>query len=246
MNAPKNRVQHVLSVNVDPRLKTRIPTGVDYFDQGLGYGGFVPSNVMMLTGSPGVGKTTMTLQVADSLHGQGHVCLLNTTEQAPENVTLMCERMELKHGFYVADDVNIVTVIKNACAIQQKHPGKQMFLMVDSLPEMSMNDDATETGNKVSLEIAKLLRAWAKQTFGVVVFINHVTKGGAFAGKNNILHQVDQHAQFMFDIEKKSPTFGERIFKISKNRWGSSGVTSILQMTEKGLIQTGQLMAAES
>jgi predicted ATP-dependent serine protease len=235
---------HIHSVNVDPRLRTRIPTGVDFVDEALGHGGFVPSNVQMLTGDPGVGKTTMILQIANALHAAGHVCLLNTIEQAPENVQLMCERLALKHGFYIGNDQNAIKMIVNATAIMNSNPGKQFFLLIDSLPEMSMNDNG-DCGNAISISVAKLVREWANKTFGIVIFINHVTKGGTFAGRNGILHQVDQHAQFMFDKEKRSPTFGERIFKISKNRWGCSGVTSILQMSETGLTQTGRLMVSE-
>lgn len=233
---------HIRSVVVDERLRVRIPTGIDFVDEALGHGGFVPSNVMMLTGSPGVGKSTMVIQIANSLHAAGHVCLLNTVEQAPENVQLMCERMGMKSGFYIGDDVNACKMIGNANAISKANPGKQTFILVDSLPEMAMNDEGGSGGNADSLAVAKHLRNWSKTTFGITIFINHVTKGGAFAGKNNILHQVDQHAQFMFDTQKSSPTFGERIFKIGKNRWGTSGITSILQMSETGLTQTGRLV----
>jgi DNA repair protein RadA/Sms len=237
---------HIRNVNVDPRLRIRIPTGIDFFDEALGHGGFVPSNVMMLTGDPGVGKSTLVLQAANALHAAGHVCLLNTTEQAPENVQLMCERMKLTSGFYIGDDTSVARMLANATAIQQTNATKQFFLLIDSIPEMHVGEAAVEgSSNKAALDAALAVRAWAKRTFGIVIFINHVTKGGTFMGSNKILHHADQHAAFSFDKEKRSPTFGERIFRIGKNRWGTSGVTSILQMQETGLVQTGRLMAAE-
>ena len=76
------RGTNIKEVKVPNELRTRIKTGVSWFDDAVGGEGFVPSSVMMLTGTPGAGKTTMMLQLADSITAAGHVCLYNTGEES--------------------------------------------------------------------------------------------------------------------------------------------------------------------
>ncbi len=236
---------HIKRVEIDPRLRVRIPTGIQLVDEAVGYGGFVPSSVMMFTGDAGCGKTTLALQIADSLTKQGHLVLFNTGEQAAAMVAITAERMGLSHGFYIGQDQQLDKIFAHLDVLKARAiPGSKTFLIQDSLPTVfdPRGTDSNQWMNGATPQVvAEHFVNHAQRTFDVVIFINHVTKGGQFAGKNKILHTVDSHAHLFFDKDKKSPTFGERLFRVGKNRWGMSGVTSIVSMTEKGLVHKGKI-----
>jgi DNA repair protein RadA/Sms len=236
---------HIKKVLIDPRLRRRIPTGIEFIDKAVGYGGFVPSSVMMLTGDAGCGKTTLALQLANSLTQRGSIVLFNTSEQAAAMVAITAERLGLDHGFYIGTDNRVDKLLAHADKLKASHPAtSDIFVIQDSLPAL-LDPRSTDTNQwmngKSAQHNAECLVDWAQAKFGVVIFINHVTKGGEFAGKNTILHTVDSHARLFFDKQKTSDTFGERMFSIGKNRWGVSGVTSLVGMSEKGLTFKGAL-----
>jgi len=84
-----------------------------------------------------------------------------------------------------------------------------------------------------------MLTDWAKSTYGNVIFIGQVTKGGDFAGKQTILHAVDVRGHLFIDDDKRSETFGERIFEVTKNRFGCSGRSYVLGLNKSGLFEKG-------
>ena len=90
---------NILEVEVPDQLRKRIKTGVEYFDDALGGKGFTPSMVTLFTGTPGAGKTTMMLELANSLTGHGANVLFNTAEESLYQLKLTVERLKLRHGF---------------------------------------------------------------------------------------------------------------------------------------------------
>lgn len=76
------RGTNILDLEVPAQLERTVKTGLKWFDEALGGEGMTPSTAMMLTGTPGAGKTTMCLQLADSITAQGHICLFNTGEES--------------------------------------------------------------------------------------------------------------------------------------------------------------------
>lgn len=244
---------NILDITVPAPLKRKVKTGVEWFDDAVGGKGFTPSTVAMLTGTPGAGKTTMMLQLADSITAQGHACIFNTGEESLYQVRNVCERLQVKHGFIPGQDIMATDLLAHAEEIMESIKGqvandgspKQLFIMQDSL--QCMNDgkykDGGTTGN-TPVRVTEILANFAKTTYAIVMFIGHVTKSGQFAGKNTIKHAVDVHGHLYIDDDRRSETWGERLFTVQKNRFGCNGRTYILGLDEKGLWKKGQFHAA--
>jgi len=234
------RGTNINELTVPDALRARKKTGLEFFDDALGGEGFVPSSVMMLTGTPGAGKTTMLLQLADSITKSGHICLYNTGEESLYQVKMVADRLKLKHGFIVGQDTLVPDLLEHADQIRKQHKGKQIFILQDSL--QTLDDGKYPVGyanGNTPVRCTEMLTDWAKTNYGVVAFIGQVTKSGDFAGKQTILHAVDVRGQLYIDEEKRSDTYGERIFEVTKNRFGCSGRSYILGIGKSGLYEKG-------
>jgi DNA repair protein RadA/Sms len=231
---------NINDLTVPEALRDRKKTGVTFFDEALGGEGFVPSSVMMLTGTPGAGKSTLLLQLANSITAAGHIALFNTGEESLYQVKMVAERLRLKNGFVVGQDLMVEDLLNHADHLRKANKGKQVFILQDSLQTL---DDGKYTGGTNSMtpvRCTEMLTNWTKSTYGICIFIGQVTKGGDFAGKQTILHAVDVRGSLYIDEEKKSETFGERIFEITKNRFGCSGKSFILGLDARsGLYERG-------
>jgi len=237
------RGTNINEIEVPKELRDRKKVGVSWFDDALGGEGFVPSSVMMLTGTPGAGKTTLLLQLANAITAAGHICLYNTGEESLFQVKMVVERLGLRKGFIVGQDTEVAALLEHANTIRKANPGKQVFVLQDSLQTLD-DDVAVQRGGANSmtpLRVAEALTDWAKETYGVVIFIGQVTKDGEFQGKNGIKHAIDTHGHLYIDKEKKSETFGERIFEVTKNRFGCSGRAYVLGMERHGLVEKGSI-----
>lgn len=226
-------------IKVPEALRHRKKVGIDWFDDALGGEGFAPSTVMMLTGTPGAGKTTMVLQLANAISGSGHSCLYNTGEESLYQTKMVAERLGLKNDFAVGQDELIGDVLNHASYVKKANPSKQLFLLIDSLQTMDDGKWSTGANSMTQVRVTEMLVNWAKETNGIAVFIGHVTKSGEFAGKQTILHAIDVKGHIYVDEGKKSETFGERIFEITKNRWGCSGRKYVMGMGKTGLYEKG-------
>lgn len=234
------RGSNVLDIKVPAALRNKKKTGIPWFDNALGGEGFTPSTSMMLTGGPGCGKTTLFLQLADAITAAGHIALMNTGEESLYQVRMVTERLGLKHGFVPGQDIMAPDVLVHAEELRKANPNKQVFLLQDSL--QTLNDGYYKDGGTTSstpLRCCEMLTSWAKENFTIVVFIGQVTKGGEFAGKNAIKHAVDVHGHLFFDDDKKSDTYGRRLFEVQKNRFGCNGQTYIIGMDKHGLREEG-------
>jgi DNA repair protein RadA/Sms len=229
----------ISDIKVPEALRNRKKTGVDFFDAAVGGEGLVPSSVCMLTGTPGAGKTTMLLQLADAITGAGHVCLYNTGEESLYQVKMVAERLRLRNGFIVGQDTLVSDLLEHADHIRKSNPGKQLFVLQDSLQTLDDGKYADGANSMTFVRCTEALTDWAKTNYSIVMFIGQVTKSGEFAGKQTILHAVDLRGQLYIDEEKKSETYGERIFEVTKNRFGCSGKSYILGMGTNGLYERG-------
>lgn len=227
-------------IEVPKALRDRKKVGLEWFDAAIGGEGFVPSSVMMLTGTPGAGKTTMLLQLADSITKAGHICLYNTGEESLYQTKMVVERLGLKSGFVVGQDILVSDLLEHADALRKANPGKQVFILQDSLQTL---DDGKYTdgftNSMTTVRAVEMLTDWAKSNYGVVIFIGQVNKDGEFQGKNTILHAIDVRGRLFIDMSKRSETYGERIFEITKNRFGCSGKAFIMEMNRNGLTEKG-------
>jgi len=232
----------ILDLEVPKQLRDRKKVNITWFDDALGGEGFVPSSVMMLTGTPGAGKTTMLLQLANSITKAGHVCLYNTGEESLYQVKMVVERLGLREGFYVGQDTMVTELLAHADSLRKANPGKQVFILQDSLQTLDDGKWKDGTNSMTPLRCAEMLTDWAKSTYGVVIFIGQVNKDGEFQGKNGIKHAIDVHGHIYIDQSKKSETYGERIFEVTKNRFGCSGRSYILGIRRDGLYEKGQIV----
>lgn len=248
LNVNLKELEHctnIIDLEVPPELEVTIPSGVEWIDIALGGEGFTPSTAMLFTGDPGAGKTTTLLRLADSLTGQGHVCLYNMGEESPLQVRKVVKRLGLKNGFYIGQDEMTENIIEHAKKIMMipKNLGKQFFLIQDSL--QAANDGKYGSGNtngNTQLRVTETLTDFAKERpFPVVIVVGHVTKGNVFAGKQQVKHAMDVHAHLSVDMREKSETYGYRLFQVQKNRFGSAGITFILEMNSKGLKEVGTM-----
>lgn len=222
-------------IKVPDKLRVKQDLGIDWVNDALGGGGMTPSTVGMVTGSPGCGKSTLLRQLADSITGKGGIAILNSGEESVHQMKMRCEDMELKHGFQVGQETYLGKVLAHAREQQLMHPKKQVFILQDSLQTLDDGHYKNGVTSVTPVRCCEALTDWAKETYGNVLFIGQVTKSGVFAGKNTIRHMVDVHMEVLRDDDPRSPTCGQLLFSVSKNRFGFTGKTYVVNLGQHGL-----------
>jgi DNA repair protein RadA/Sms len=210
---------------VDPSAAPRIATGIAELDRVLG-GGLVPGSVLLLGGEPGIGKSTLCLQLATQLQlGSGRV-LYVTGEESLEQVRLRAERLgEIPDSLLVLSETRVESL-----AAPWRELGPSLVL-IDSIQTMSTESVESAPGSVAQVrESAALLAATAKAQGTVLVLVGHVTKEGAIAGPRVLEHLVDAVLSFEGD---RGHNF--RLLRASKNRFGSTQEVGVFSMGEAGL-----------
>jgi len=232
---------NVLSIEVPDALRNKIKSGVDFIDAAMGGEGFTPSQAILFTGTPGAGKTTMLLKLADALTKQGVVVVFNTAEESLFQDKLVAERLNLKSGFAVGQETHIPTLLEKCEALRAKSPGKPFFLLVDSL--QCMDDGYYESGftnGKSAERVLEALTSWAKETFSNTIVIGQVNKAGKMAGTQKLKHMVD--AMIELSIEEKDEDLkGCRVLQTTKNRFGGAGHQIWLDLKKNGFKEVARL-----
>jgi len=233
----------IQDIKVPDILRKRIRTGIKYFDTVIGGEGFTPSMVTLFTGTPGAGKTTMMLSLANSLQGHGAQVVFNTAEESLHQVKITCDRLRLKHPFMVGGEDNVTTLLKGCDKIREnrKHRDRPFFLIVDSL--QCMNDGYFKSGRITTATAERslqLLTNYAKEYACNVLVIGQVTKGGQMAGSNKIKHMVDQHIHLYVE-EKDEDLRGCRVLETQKNRFGGCGHMAFLKLKKTGFVSVANL-----
>lgn len=229
---------NILSIEIPKQMETNVSTGWAHIDALCAGDGITPSTVMLLTGLPGAGKSTLELQLADSITRTGNIAVVNTNEESLYQVRRTASRLKLKNGFIPSYKSEVHELIDHAEKIRQKNPDKQLFLFVDSLQtlECDMGAKTRPVGQQNAASLATWeLAAWAKTNYAIVVLIGQVTKDGTFAGKNEIKHAIDAHLSLCIDTDRKSETYGERVLEVSKNRFGIAGIYLPYTITGEGI-----------
>jgi DNA repair protein RadA/Sms len=254
------------SIEVPAHMRRRISFGVDWVDELFASAtgnGAVPSTAILFTGTPGAGKTTLSLQLANAIsQREDAIVLFNTREESLFQTKMQSERMNLNSRFYVGQDELVgpisnlenphlwkgqaSSIVDHAKFLMDENPGKDFFLMADSL--QTFNDGKYGPGNIIpasQVRVVEQLTDFCKQGYNgvypILVLVGQVTKSGEFAGKNTVKHAVDAHMHLYIDDDKKSDFYGQRILGTSKNRFGSSGKQMILGMGGEGLFKMGEI-----
>ena len=235
------RPKNILDVEVPPQLRQKKKCGITFIDHAF-CGGFTPSMSILFTGSAGCGKTTFSLQLGDALTQNGHVVVFNTNEQSLFQVRMTTERIKTKYGFVPCQEPTVQGLIEYLEDVRTENPGKQIFLIQDSLQTLDdskYNDGAITTGTGV--RVLQQIVDWCQATYGIAIVIGQVTKGNKFAGSNKTKHLVDVHMSLTFDEERKSATFGERVFAFEKNRFGIAPIDYVVGMYESGVFEKNSM-----
>ncbi len=239
------RGTNIKNVKLDPRLDERVCTGIGWLDDVFGAGekeqGITPSTTILFTGTPGAGKTTGALQIADAWTSQGNICLYNTNEESALQVRKVVKRLNLKHGFIIGEDRLVPDMLDHARELMAASPKAKLMVIGDSIQVLDDGFYANGTTNSVTaLRVTNMITSFCKEHFAVGIAIGQVNKDGKFSGKQAIKHAVDVHAHLTIDQKPGSETFGKRIFKIEKNRFGFSQVGYFLGLSgDKGLYEDG-------
>jgi DNA repair protein RadA/Sms len=238
---------NILDVEVPKELRNKFKCGLDYVDAAYGGEGFTPSAVTLFTGTPGAGKTTMMLKLANSITRSGGIAMFNTAEESLFQVKLVAERLQLGAGFVCAQETNVPRLLKKCNALRKKNPNKPFFLIIDSLQCMddgkySRKDGTTHINGGSAVRALALITNWCKKNFTNAVVIGQVNKGGQMAGSNKLKHMVD--AMLELTVEEKDPDLrGCRVLQMVKNRFGGAGATFYLELNKKGFKEVARVSA---
>jgi DNA repair protein RadA/Sms len=203
----------------EPRLKT----GIDELDRVLG-GGLVAGSVVLIGGDPGIGKSTLMLQIADKVKSKKFLYI--SGEESTQQIKLRCERLNYTlDNFYVLSETNLEIILP---VIENENPD---LIVVDSIQTIFRPDIESSPGTIGQLrESTSLLIKTAKQNNIPIIIVGHITKDGAIAGPKVLEHMVDVVLQF-----EGERTHLYRILRGIKNRFGSTNEIGIFEMTDKGL-----------
>jgi DNA repair protein RadA/Sms len=202
------------------------PTGIAELDRVLG-GGLVPGAVVLLAGEPGVGKSTLLLQVAASVAASGARALYVTGEESVEQVRSRAERVgAVDAGVFIAAEVEVSAVVAHTESVAPR------VLVVDSIQTMSSAgvDGVVSGVSQVREATAALIRV-AKQRNLACVLVGHVTKDGGIAGPRTLEHLVDVVLSFEGDRHARL-----RMVRAVKNRFGPTDEVGCFELGEDGLV----------
>lgn len=203
------------------------PTGVGEFDRVLG-GGIVPGAVILLSGEPGVGKSTLLLDVAARSAKAGKKVLYVSAEESAGQVYLRAERTGgLSDNLYLANDTDLGAILGH---IEQTQPE---LLIVDSVQTVSSGVlDGSAGGVQQVREVAATLMRVAKDTGLPIILVGHVTKDGQVAGPRTLEHLVDVVCQFEGDRNTSL-----RFVRALKNRFGPTDEVGCFEMSGDGILE---------
>ena len=214
-----------ISMDIEPRLKT----GIAEFDRVLG-GGIVPGSLILFGGDPGIGKSTLILQITGVFSGKGLKCLYLSGEESFQQIALRAGRLSIH-----SDDLYVVTGTCIEDLFDRLNGLYPALLVVDSIQTIYTRTLSSAAGSIGQLrEVSTRILRWAKETNIPAILIGHVTKDGAIAGPKVLEHLVDTVLYFEGD---SSHMF--RIIRAVKNRYGSTNEIGVFEMKDTGLEEVG-------
>ena len=212
--------------NVNADREVRIPTDIAELDRVLG-GGIVKGSGILISGDPGIGKSTILLQICAKLENEKNI-LYVSGEESPVQVKLRANRLGVS-----GENVTIIPQTDTQTVCEYILSSKPDLVMIDSIQTMTISESQSAAGSitQVKESTSAILRT-CKTEETPVIFVGHVNKGGDIAGPKVLEHIVD--TVLYFEGERNQ---SYRILRSIKNRFGSTNEIGVFEMTEKGLIE---------
>ncbi len=210
---------------IDTLKEERLSTGIKELDRVLG-GGLMLSSVVLIGGEPGIGKSTLMLQIVPNLPDKK--ILYVSAEESMHQIRNRAERMGIdSENFFLLPETELETILE-ALAVQ-----KPDVLIVDSIQTIFSNQLESASGSVSQVrECTSRLMQCSKRE-GITTFIvGHITKEGVIAGPKVLEHMVDTVLQFEGDAH-----YRYRVLRALKNRFGSTNELGVFEMSDKGLVE---------
>lgn len=203
----------------------RVKTKLDEFNRVLG-GGVVPGSLILIGGDPGIGKSTLLLQVSAELNQIGGVVLYVTGEESPGQIKMRAQRLTISDtDFYIYGETDLNLIV---ATIEKIKPD---YIIIDSIQTMFHPKKDSVAGSVSQVRESTALLMQLAKTNNVAIFIvGHVTKDGSIAGPRMLEHMVD--TVLYFEGERHQ---SYRILRAVKNRYGSTNEIGVFEMRENGL-----------
>jgi DNA repair protein RadA/Sms len=214
---------------VEAQDDDRTSTGIDELDRVLG-GGIVAGSLVLIGGEPGIGKSTIVLQMADKLSARSSRLLYVSGEESERQIKMRGERLGINaDSLFLLPETNLETVFAE---IENLRPE---IVIVDSIQTVFTTriDSAPGSVSQVR-EVAAQLMMFAKASATPVFLTGHVTKDGSIAGPRTLEHIVDTVLYFEGDRHHN-----HRIIRATKNRFGAANEIAVFEMTGSGLVPVG-------
>lgn len=210
---------------IDTQKTPRVKTQLHELNRVLG-GGIVPGSLVLIGGDPGIGKSTLLLQVSGQLSQEGHSVLYVSGEESANQIKMRAQRLDVSgDDFYIYPETNMDSIRDT---IDEMNPE---YVVIDSVQTMQATDVTSAIGSVAQIRaVTAQLMQIAKGKNITVFVVGHVTKGGVLAGPKILEHMVDTVLYFEGDLHH---TY--RILRSVKNRFGSTNELGIFEMNGTGL-----------
>ncbi len=231
ISAQKNNIKSISAVNqvmslseITDNAEKRISTGIKEFDRVLG-GGIVIGSLVLISGDPGIGKSTILLQICEHLDDCSKILYVSGEESANQ-IKMRANRLGVTTDkLYILPQTDVAAIIE---AIRQEKPD---FVIVDSIQTMVYDEISSTAGSVTQVRECTNIFMHTAKGLGIPIFIvGHVNKDGAIAGPKVLEHIVD--TVLYFEGEKN---YSYRILRSAKNRFGSTNEIGVFEMTSDGL-----------
>jgi DNA repair protein RadA/Sms len=211
---------------IESQDDARVSSGVTEFDRVLG-GGIVPGSLILIGGDPGIGKSTLLLQVADQLSRQNERVLYVSGEESERQIKMRGERLGVEaENLFLLPETNLENILDE---VERNEPGA---IIVDSIQTVFSSKIESAPGSVSQVrEVAGQFLMLAKNRTIPVFLIGHVTKEGSIAGPKALEHIVD--TVLYFEGERHH---NHRIVRATKNRFGAANELGVFEMTGEGLV----------
>ncbi len=205
--------------------KIRVSSGIREVDTSLG-GGIIKGSAILLGGEPGIGKSTLMLQLASNIKTKGRILYLSG-EESPGQIKIRSERLGLS-----PENVEVLSETELSVIITVLNNLKPVVIIVDSIQTLYAGEIESAPGNVNQIKYCtQKLIEWIKQRDSILFLVAHVTKEGIIAGPKIAEHMVD--TVLYFDRGEG----GIRFLRVAKNRFGSTDEIGIFKMTRSGLVE---------